>query len=332
MPFFLLLSLFFLPCLSGDVSAGRFFFDGGAVYVRTAGAPEPVKINLRVSCIAESGGALYYAGTPGPSDAASWYAGRRTIATGESVEARLPAVPAGAAVRSIAGAGDIVWCVAATASEPSGTLYRLSLADKRVEALGAAHDVCVVSGEVCVLAPAGASAVLRFRGRELPVAIPGPARIREVIDERLVVAGNGAEAEVFDLAAWRSVHLYSSTKRYAPPGEYNLVVRAAVRGGRPDRTGMEFYKIFINGIEAGRTDTALPAAVKSFKTSVRTNEELVVVAERWVLDAGKKKYLRANNVQQPAPQRITVPEKRITVLEISSDGARFEYLVGAVEE
>ncbi|MFW6365522.1 MAG: hypothetical protein ACOC2H_03485 [Spirochaetota bacterium] len=70
--------------------------------------------------------------------------------------------------------------------------------------------------------------------------------------------------------------------------------------GRPEDDRRCYYRVFIDKVEAGRTDIALESQRKSFTATVERNTHLIRI-EKYVLDPEKERYVKLNNIQQPKP-------------------------------
>jgi hypothetical protein len=55
-----------------------------------------------------------------------------------------------------------------------------------------------------------------------------------------------------------------------------------------------------------------------------------LVLERWELDSSRKRYFRANNIYQPSPLRLFIPENRILKVVIIFDGKRYSFQKGLI--
>ncbi len=86
----------------------------------------------------------------------------------------------------------------------------------------------------------------------------------------------------------------------------------------PDEDDLCYYRVRIDKMERGRTPTGLESQFKTFTTSLERNRHLVEF-EKWVLDRGKKRYVRPNNIDQPRPNHIYVDllENRSVRVDVS---------------
>lgn len=84
-------------------------------------------------------------------------------------------------------------------------------------------------------------------------------------------------------------------------GECELVIIAAdARITDPSRDRRCYYRVFVDKVEAGRTDIGLESQEKVFRGRIDRNRHLVSV-EKWVLDERKGRYEKLKNIEQPRP-------------------------------
>jgi len=86
-----------------------------------------------------------------------------------------------------------------------------------------------------------------------------------------------------------------------------------------------FYKIFIDGVEAGRTATGISPVSKVFTADIDSGKYHVITPERWELDRKKEEYVRMNNVYQPKPVKLYIPENRIVKILFFFDGKEYRF-------
>jgi hypothetical protein len=154
----------------------------------------------------------------------------------------------------------------------------------------------------------------------VPLSINGIGhfRIREVLDGRLVVVSAGEESEIIDIRAGKSLYQYASGREFMAPDSFNLLVQV-VDSARKDQDEREmiFYKVFVDGIESGRTDTGPAILARETRIMLDPNRYHLIRMERWVLNSAKGRYDRENNIRQPKMQQIYIPMNRIVKLFIS---------------
>jgi hypothetical protein len=215
----------------------------------------------------------------------------------------------------------------------AGILYHINLNSMVVSRRENVSDAAL-SGMTLVLLE-GEGDKLNINGKYLPLTITGKSRIGGIIDNRLLFLSNDRETEVVDLVAGESIYQYSSEETYAVSDEYNLVISAYEEdpeSSRPGTRSMVFYKVFIDGIESGRTETGVSGSEKFLRTSVTPGGYHLVRLERWELSVKRNRYRRANNIYQPKKIRIYIPQKRIIKLEVKYDGREYGYRKQAVKK
>lgn len=167
----------------------------------------------------------------------------------------------------------------------------------------------------------------------VPVTLSGECilRIGKVVDGRMVFITDGIETEIFDMISGRGVYSYSVKRELLLPTEYNLAVDAKdIQGYGQDDREMVFYKVFINGIESGRTDSGPAGLSREFRVKVDASKYHSVKLERWVLNAPKGRYERENNIRQPKAEQIYMPMNRIVKLNVTFNGKNYEYSIATV--
>jgi hypothetical protein len=214
----------------------------------------------------------------------------------------------------------------------AGILYHVNLNSMSVSQREGVSDA-TLAGMTLVLVEEE-SGKLNINGKYLPLTITGKSRIGGVTDNRLVSLTNGNETEVIDVETVESVYQYSSKGSYAVSDEYNLVISAQEEILDSSRAGIQpmvFYKVSIDGIESGRTETGVSGSEKSLRTLVPPGGYHVIQLERWELSLKKKRYRRANNLYQPKKIRIYIPQKRVIKLEVNYNGKEYSFSKQAVK-
>ena len=161
--------------------------------------------------------------------------------------------------------------------------------------------------------------------------------ISSVIEDRLAVLKDKDDkrAEVIDIQQGRNVYGFFVGINYAVPDKYNLLLDAIdddVNAASQTEGRIVFYKIFVNGVEAGRTETGIALSRKSFNVKLQPGEYYLITPERWELDRKKEEYVRVNNISQPKPVRVYIPENRIINISFSYDGKEYRFNSSIVTE
>ncbi len=122
------------------------------------------------------------------------------------------------------------------------------------------------------------------------------------------------------------MYQYSSKYEYLAPEEYNLTIQVADEvGSEPENLDTMFFKVFINGVESGRTDTAPARVQKEFRTLLEPNKKYIIQLERWLLNSVKGRYERVNNILQPKIYQLYMPLNRVILLMVKFNGKEYMY-------
>ncbi len=213
----------------------------------------------------------------------------------------------------------------------SGILYHVNLNSMAVSQREGVSDAALAGMTLVLLKEEGR--VLNINGKHLPLTITGKSRIKSVADNRLVSLTDGEETELVDTLTGESVYQYSSEGTYLVSPEYNLIISAheeVPEISRPGTRPMVFYKVFIDGIETGRTETGISGAEKFLRTRVTPGGYHVVRLERWELK--RNRYRRSNNLYQPESLRIYLPLKRTIKLEVKYNGSHYSFSKRALKK
>lgn len=117
--------------------------------------------------------------------------------------------------------------------------------------------------------------------------------------------------------------------RYRRPEEYNvriIIADPAVADACRDRRS--FYRVLIDGEEAGRTTIAPESAPKSLDLML-TGERHRLRLEKYILDVRNERYERVRDAQQPELRHVVIPDpERILLLKIDhQSGSRAASIV-----
>jgi hypothetical protein len=211
-----------------------------------------------------------------------------------------------------------------------GSGSRLSLVRININEMSVSRVEGLLDARLCDSGPAVLMAHrgrlrIDYNGLEIPLGLSGDGRIARVLDGRILFVEAGDDMEIVDAQAGKSIYRYSSQREYLLPDDYNLVIRAIDQTGPgADDSDIIFYKVLANGVESGRTDTGPSQVHREFKSRHESNQYLIIRLERWKLDKAKGRYERVNNVQQPKPFRIFLPENRVIGIDVTFDGKKYE--------
>ncbi len=301
------------------------------IIIYEGGTATEVPVEGEILQVSAGDGGVYY--LVGPVEGREGL--RAGFAGGDPVEKRfeksLPEPFAGGAVRKFHVAGMVASIlVVPVPEEQAGSLYRVDLNDMRVlgDAIPDIADFLIDGDDTIFLVrkEKGLSVSMGERSVLLSLESGGPCFIRAFLDRRVAVVTVGEEAEMIDLLAGKSIYQYHPGRDFLPPGEFNFEItvfddvetESIVRD-------MLFYKVFINGVESGRTDTGPAGLERSFRTLLEAGGEYLITLERWVLNQARGRYERANNVLQPKTQRVSMPLNRIILMRVRFDGNAYHF-------
>lgn len=168
---------------------------------------------------------------------------------------------------------------------------------------------------------------INSNGFVIPFTLQGKRYIDRVIDSRFVFLSNGNEFEVIDIISQRNIYTYRAEKAFPYSPDYNIILEfndtGAPKNQVSEMDNMIYYQVSVNGVETGRTETALSNIVSSSMIKAETGKYCIIKAERWELDRIKGRYIRVNNIYQPEAIRLYVPENRIIKIRFDFDGEKY---------
>ena len=181
------------------------------------------------------------------------------------------------------------------------------------------YGLALIDGSVCLIQLKDDKPFIIYKNEKIPINIKGQLHIESVKDNRLLyvtgVIDETSMTEVVDLIKLKSIYLYAQNKEFLLPEKYNIVINTREVTEDVDDTSIVFYKVFIDGFEAGRTTSGIRKQKKFFTGKVNLGTH-VVRLEKWKLDRIKKKYKRLNNIDQPKPIEVHVYENRIVEINV----------------
>jgi hypothetical protein len=214
---------------------------------------------------------------------------------------------------------------------PSGAgrvLTRINLNSMEISNLPDVMDYHADKQDLILLAKRGTGMAVIRNEIVVPITMAGQylPRIGEVVNGRMVLITNGDVTEIIDIISGRDVYGYSNKKELQMPDEYNLAVDIHdSKVSEQDDREMVFYKVFLDGIESGRTDSGPAALSREFRVKIDVNKYHILKLERWILNAAKGRYERENNIRQPKTEQIYMPMNRIVKINITCDGKNYHY-------
>ncbi len=307
----------------------------GKVFIAGAQGISVLPLEGSVLRIFRTGDDVYYIREcVDPGGDVRWTAGCINIAGGPAVESVPLALKTGDAVVRLSGGSGVVFLLAAGSGESpdAGTFYRIELNGGAVSTRGGIADFTLCGGAPVFIEMQGDVPCLNVNGSTLPLSVKGRVRITENIDGRMLFLSSGDETEIVDCAVIKSVCLYSRTVQYKQPADHNLIVEITDNPADGEIGEHVFYKVFIDGNEAGRTDTGPAGAVRTFRVQAEHDRNHTLKFERWELNRGREKYDRVNNIRQPAPVRVYLPSHLVVKISGNFDGKTYIFHTGPVVE
>ena len=205
------------------------------------------------------------------------------------------------------------------------TLYRFSPDYNSLQSIDGIIDFAIVSGDLLILK----KGFLDYNGVKIPVML-NAERIRDILDNRLVLLTDGTDVEVCDIAAARSVYQYREGVVYDKGDNFNVLLEFCDQrnyvASSDEEEKLVYYNVTVNGHDIGRTETGYGSLVKQMEARVNAGNYNIISAERWELDKSRGRYLRVNNINQPEEIRIFVPLNRVVKIQFNYDGNYYNIL------
>ncbi len=314
------------PGFSFDVEPGRMIFYSG-------GSSRSILIDGVIIHQFRCDEGVYYLASDGESSNEGWRIGFIDGMSGEKrFEKTLPRNISGAGVKKFIAGGGIAYILALSSPDGvTGTLYRLNMNDMEVSGVPDVADFHVDGEETVLLMrndEGGFSVTMNNFSVPLSLETEGRLSIRAFLDGRIVFVTNGEGTELIDLIGGGSLYQYHPGRNYLPPDEYNLAIQAIDEtGSGSGMNEMIFYKIYINGVESGRTDTGPAGLNRRFQAHLEANQYHLLALERWVLNPARGRYDRANNIHQPKTQKIYIPRNRTVGIRLIYEGGEYRYTI-----
>jgi len=316
---------------AGDNMEDAYSVEAGAIHIYTGGTVRSVAVGGPVDRHCRADGGIYYITVKAEDGSGVPYIGFVDPQSGDvKFEKKLPVSLDEYTVRKFVAAEGIAFIL--TELRSSGgidrTLERININSMEGDRLKDVLDFHVDGRDLLLLSRGPSGIVLTANEVTVPITIPGEGilTISAVIDRRVVFVTNGDETEIADMQSGRALYRYANNRELLAPEDYNMVIQAVdSRVSEQNDREMIFYKVFINGNEAGRTDSGPPSLTREFRIKVNANEYHLVKLERWVLNAAKGRYDRENNIRQPRMERFFIPMNRIVKILLQFDGRQYHF-------
>lgn len=193
------------------------------------------------------------------------------------------------------------------------TLYRIDFNSGKISQKKGIMDVVLYNGIPVILFKSEKGYGVKRNGIKVPLALNDNPKFGNMYEGRILVIVDGDKKELIDLGIMRNIHGFGSGKDNAENSEDNLFIEA-LDAVSDKMEALVFYKVYVNGADTGRTDTGSAGQIRKYAVKLPEDEYHIVRLERWELNEGKNTYERANNIYQPQPLKIFLPQHRATKL------------------
>jgi hypothetical protein len=187
------------------------------------------------------------------------------------------------------------------------------------------EDFSVISGIPAIIEKKNSEYILRFGNTEIPLAYQNSPKFINIVDERIIIITDGKIYDFIDLQLKRSLFSHNIAENFED-SRYNFEI-SVIDESSPEKNyedRLNLYKIYIDGSEAGRTESGSAGIEKKYKDNLTADAYHIIKAELWEINTGKNKYERANNIRQPLPLRIFMPKGRKIKLKVKFDGISYK--------
>ncbi len=334
--FFLLsaVSLFISGTLSGAQPEGdTYVLHEGRLYHHTPDSVTPVRIDGRVDAFYSKGKTVVYLRASN-GDERRYYIGIKKPVDQRPAEKEFAFDTAPADIRKFAAKDDAAYILLTEKSGPENAplLFTVDLASMSVTRLAGIADFYLAGSSLILLEKKGRGYSVRSDAGSMPVSVSGVPRFVDCAGGRLLMVSGGDEIEAVDIIRMKSVYLYSSARRVKEPKDHNLIIEASDTAGSRRIEKMVFYKVFIDGVNAGRTDSGIAQLPVSCRSMTEAGRDHIVRIERWELKRALEKYERVNNIHQPESVKLYIPVDRVIKLGFVFDGKKYAVTQSVVFE
>ena len=315
---FILCLTVLLPALL--YAAPEYILREGIILEVGADSLKRVSVGAGVLAIDETENFLFYV----RKSSNSYYAGCVAKYDGKISEMAL-AVNSKTELKKFFAYGNNAVVLAANNEKSGGKLFQIYFGEEGVRTADNIIDAAPAGDSLILLERLSGNVVLNFDGNIIPCGIDAHS-ISHLINGQIAIVTDGNVSEIIDIQRGQNVYAFSHGVNFAIPESYNLVFEGAdtMQSATTDNK-IIFYKIFIDGVEVGRTETGIAPVSKVFTVSLDSGKYHVISPERWELDRKKEEYVRMNNVYQPKPVKVYVPENRIIKLLFFFDGKEYRF-------
>ncbi len=186
-------------------------------------------------------------------------------------------------------------------------------------------DIILVNDSIAVISSEEWGQSINYDGEKLELSTGDDSFFRGILDNRMIFITDSAYTEIIDISQMKSLYFYSLNRECLQKFDYNIHIDIidTFRKSITDQDRMVFYKIFIDGVEVGRTETGHSEVEKTIKLMVEPGMHHVIKLERWELNAVKNKYERLNNIYQPQEKRLYISSGRVYSISIVNKGREY---------
>ncbi len=326
--------LFMSGALSGSQPDGDFYvLHEGRLYHHTPDSVTPVRIEGKVDAFYLNGKTVAYLRTA-PGDGRRYFIGAKTHGGPAAPEKELTFDTAPAEIRRFAARDDAAYILLTEKNDPGNMpcLFTVDLASMSMTRLDGIADFYLAGTALILLEKKGGGYYVRSDTGAVPVSVSGNPRFADCVGGRLLMVAGGDESEAVDIVRMKSVYLYSSARRIKEPKDHNLIVEASDAAGSRRTEKMVFYKVFIDGVNVGRTDSGIAQLPVSYRAMTEGGRDHIVRIERWELKRALERYERVNNIHQPQSVKLYIPADRMIKLGFAFDGRRYAVTQSVVFE
>lgn len=317
----LLLCAFVLSCFAqrrdgsfSEPSCETYELKDGKVVCMSRAVHAVVPISGIVLHLSQNADELYYVRAEKPEDTIL-KVGFNIPVRGISQEVVLPKEIQHNNIVRLCGAGGAAFLVAGVGEKEGRALYRIDFNSGKISHKKGIMDVALYDGTPVILFKSERGYALSRNGIKVPLSLKGNPKFGTLFEGRILTVVDGDKKELVDLGIMKNIHGFGGAEGTADISEENLHIE--VMDAVSDKMeALVFYKVFVNGTDSGRTDTGPAGQGRKFSVKLAEDEYHIIRLERWELHEGKNAYERANNIYQPKPIKIFLPQHRETKLVV----------------
>jgi hypothetical protein len=204
---------------------------------------------------------------------------------------------------------------------------KINLNDLKTGKYNEIEDFSIISGTPALIEKKNNSYIFKFSNSEIPLIYNNPPHFINSIDDRIIIISDGKIYDFIDIAQKKILFSSKINGNSQVNEKYNFeisITDESIPENENNSSRFNFYKIYINGTETGRTESGYTGIEKIFNDNLSINAYHTVKIELWELNSGKNKYERANNIRQPSPLKIFISNGRKIRLNVKFDGITYK--------